>query len=235
MSNHSPDPPPTPHTHLDAQGNPLIHTWRAKRNWRPRKLSSGRVEYMEDTPSWEEVYLTPEENQKEMQHQREQNLQREQQDQGQDQEQPGWCVPTPEWEEPSGDAYMEGMWDDGNMRDDDDADVNSIMKRTYPSRGPTPFSGFDDDTTAAQQPQYHDPAREQPISPAEALGPTDNDQQPPAGASAEMAGSPEGEGGEEKGRQGGRRKRRVIGPPVEGRRQSSRIRTKTNRMAEKGG
>lgn len=188
---------------------------------------------MEDKPSWEEVYLTPEENQKEMQHQQEQNLQRGQQDQGQD-EQPEWWVPTPQWEQPSGDAYTGGMWDDGDRQDDDNADGNLTMERTYPSRGPTPISGLENDITAAQQPQYDDHGIEQPVSPALALGATDNDQQLPASASAEMAGSPDG-AEEEKGRQGGRRKRRVIGPPVEGRRQSSRIRIKNNRMVEEGG
>ncbi|MCJ1461724.1 hypothetical protein MMC07_000323 [Pseudocyphellaria aurata] len=191
----------------------LIPTWRAVRDWQPRLLPSGRIEYADNGIIWRLVDLTPEEHQQEMQYQEDEKL---------DQEPRAWGAATPQ-AEPSADGWTGDTWEDGDMHEDRDGDGDTRMEMGY--HAPTPFSEFYND----------DPGTEQPISsPALASGATSDVQQPSASTAAEKAGSSEGNG-DGNGRRRARKPRRVIGPPVEGRRQSSRKRTKTKRMVEEGG
>lgn len=207
-----------------------------KRIWKPDLRPSGRVEYGDAGVEWELVNLTHEEHVEEMRRQ-----QHERQDQ---QDPPAWGSETPQAEvpwpetprahaEPSENEWIGEMWDDGNMRDGGDEDEHAKRETDY-VRAPTPFSGFDDADTAVQQTLNGDPGTEQAVSPALALGATDDNQQPPASNATEIARTSEGNGGEERGRQGEQKQRRAP-PPVEGRRKSSRKRTKTRRMVEEGG
>lgn len=203
----------------------LIPTWRAIRDWQPRLLPSGRIEYADNGITWRLVDLTPEEHEQEMQHQEEEQVEQESrvwEEEQIEQESRAWGAATPR-AEPSADGWMGGVWEDGDTREDGDGDGDTTMEMGY--HAPTPFSGFNND----------DPGTEQPVSsPALASGATDDSQQPSGSTAAETAGSPEGNG-DGRGRRRARKPRRVIGPPVEGRRQSSRKRTKTKRMVEEGG
>lgn len=217
-------------SHPPNSSEELIPTWCEKKIWPPLVLGN-RVKIGEAIISREIQYLTPEEHREEIKRQ-------EQQAQGQGQGSQEWGAATPGLvAESSADDWSGGMWDDGNMREDgedDGGDGDARMEMDYPTtlRAPTPFSGFDDDdNTNAQQWQTDEHGTEQPVSPVSALGATHDSQQLSASTAADMTRSPEGDR-EERGR---RRQRRVIGPPVEGRRKSSRKRTKTKRMVEEGG
>lgn len=245
MSSRPPNPPQPPEGPL-SPGPDVITAFRVQRNWMPRRLPSGRVEYAETLPSWRAVFLTREQYQREQEEQRLLNRDQEEQQQREEQQQasPAWVgaetprVPT---DSPQ-DEWMGRMRDEGSMREDDGADAHARtdMDHAAPSRAPTPFSGpfpaFDHENWAALNMLNDHPDIEQPAWPASASGTTDDGQQPPAGTAAETAGSPEAELDEDKrGRHKAKKQSRGADPPVEGRRKSSRKRTKTQRLVEEGG